>query len=180
MKEINLLQRKKDDLAKSQKIIQILRTTSIIILFLTSLSSVALFILNSQSPIPSLKEEEKKILKQFSTVDGKIAKILIVQDRIGTVNTIINSRKKENQDNYHLIELIMQKVPQGVNINSLSFDKEQINLSVSTSSLNSVDTFLENLTKLVNGKRDFKKAVLKGLSFNGNANKYGFSLEIIL
>src|SRR6266403_164076 len=124
----------------SQKL-TILRFVAVGLLFITSAFSIVLFLLIYLSPLPDLQKQEKTLLTTLSTSHPDIAKLFLINDRLKSSENIINKRKNFDQ----LLELVRQRMPSDVSIAAMTMNKETISITVLSSSMVSLDNFLNNL-----------------------------------
>lgn len=175
MSDINLL-KKNTGGSKEVKILKILRTTSIISLFIVCVSSISLFIINSTQPVNDLKKEEVSLTAELSSYKQKMGKFMLINNRIKNISDIISHRSNFEKT----IDLVSKQAPQEVQINNYSIDSKKINLSAASTSVLATNTFFDNLVKLVKDKNKLKRVTLNNLSVDGKSGDYSFSLNIEL
>ncbi|MBI2074543.1 MAG: PilN domain-containing protein [Candidatus Levybacteria bacterium] len=173
MSEINLLPQKRYDPAKSRNIFLIFRIISFTLLILLFISSMVIFFIKLQSPLNSLKAEENMIIANIDSMKEKSIRNFIIHDRLLNISKVISQRTSYNV----LVNQIVQNTPVSVSINSFSLDKKAVLLTISSSSLSSISTFLDNMVDLTIKKKFFSKITLSSLSLDGRNGKYFLSIE---
>lgn len=174
--DINLVPGKRKIALEQKKLVLRLRLFSIILLAVTVFSSVLLFLLKLQSPLPSLQREKNTLLTNLTLLSQKSAKLLLIKNRLNEVAIIEKKRQRLDE----LIGSTLEGVPQDVSFNSLSIDKKSISITSSSNSLSSINIFLNRLVdKVVKGK-NFNKITLDGLSLDSKANRYIIALTLEL
>ncbi len=173
--DINLAARRKKIDLQGPWAVQILRMVTIVLLFLTATSSIALFLLKATSPLGSLERQEKQLLSQVSENRQTLATFLLTKARIKDVQALLSKRKTYDER----LKLIADQVPSGVSINSLVLSEKTVLLSGQAGQSSNVDTFLSNITNQAQ-KKTFSKVTLSSLVFDPKTAKYTFSLTISL
>lgn len=169
---INLLrQRRKTPLPKNTLIV--LRLVSIVLLFTTAFVSVALLFLQLRSPVGDLKKEEITVLSNASALAPKTAKFLFVIDRLNAMSDITQKRPRFDAT----LQTMQTLVPQNVSVVSLKIEKTSISMTVTSSSLASIDALITNFTDALQQKKRFNKLVLNGIAADPGSRQYSLSLE---
>lgn len=176
MSEINLLFKKRVEDLESKKILRILRLASIISLVLVCVFSVGIFFIKISSPLPSLKEEERRLLANLSSSKQEVAKIAILNDRLETMSGILSQRL----DFDGLVNSLEVQVPSSIRIKALTVNKTTVSFIVSSSSLNSLNILIENLAIMVSNKKMFGAITLKELTADPSLDEYSFSVDASL
>lgn len=172
-KNINLYPRKNSSANKKKKIEQYLRVGSLFLLVLVSFGAIVLFFLQSQSAIPTLQDEEKSLLTQLSAKHSKTAKYMLTNERLKSINDITNTRYPMDE----LYSVVTQQLPAKVALNGFSVEKQVLVISTSSSSLGSLNTMIDNMTKLVRDKKFLKKLTLNSLGFDYKTGSYSLGME---
>lgn len=175
MREINLISKRKGDFLKSKKVIKIFYFVSIFCLFLTFISSIGIFLIKLNSPLPALKEEEARLIDNLSLAKQKMTELSILDERLKSISDVLSKRS----DFVKTIDLIVNKTTD-IKINSFSIEKKKISISSTSDSLNSIDLFLNGLTSVALDKKFFSKITLNNLTSDFKTGKYSFSLDIDL
>lgn len=176
MNEINLISGKKEEDQKSKHFLKILIIVSVICILLTVASSVFVFYLKLGSPLPALKEKENTLLSQLSSSKDKIAKLEVLNDRLTNVDNIVSKRRNYNK----LIDDISKNQSGNLRINSLRVGKKGVTLIVSSSSLSSINNFLDNLLLMFQKKEFFSEIVLNNVSSDLENRTYSISVDATL
>lgn len=171
--DINFLLDQKKDVAKKQGKIRTLRLVAVGILLLLGLSSVTAFLLNQNAFPSSLKEEESGLLKDVSLLHDKEAKLLLVTDRLQNISEILAQRA-----NYSLVvNSFLKQIPQEASIERFQVGKMDFELTVSSASLISIGTTIDNLTDMAKKKEIIKDLTLESLVLDQGGGKYSAVLR---
>jgi len=96
----------------------------------------------------------------------------MVNDRIKGITEILNKRKDYSIVSNSLLGLI----PQGVVVKAFSLDKDNVKMSVSSSSLASINTFLNALITFSSQKKVIRNLVMEGIIVNTKTGQYVLSI----
>src|SRR5690348_625617 len=95
---INLLGNKKQiPVSPAVKKLRLIRGIAISILSLVAFCSMVLFLLIAFSPLPKLQKQEQDASQTMSQYHVDVAKLDLVNDRLGTTAEIINKRNNYDQ-----------------------------------------------------------------------------------
>lgn len=174
--DINLVPGKRKIALEQKKIVVRLRLFSIILLAITAFSSITLFLLKLQSPLPSLQREKNTLLTNLTLLSQKSAKLLLMKNRLK--ETAIIEKKRQHLD--EIIGSVIEGVPADVSLNSLNIDIKSVSITASSNSLSSINIFLDRLVdKVVKGKI-FNKIALDSLSLDSKGSRYILALTLEL
>ncbi len=173
--DINLLiTRPKKDLAKLAKKLKILRIFAMVFLFLIAGTSIILFIFISASPLPALKQQENAALTNLATLHTRMGKLLLIQDQMKDIS-LITTKRSTFDATYTEITAVL---PKGMDLESFRINKQGVSLSLSSSSLSDIETYLASLKDLAEKKKLFSSVSLSGFALNKLVNKYIFFVEL--
>lgn len=172
---INLLDDKKNKVLAKTDSLRALRLSAISFLFIVSALSVILFILISLSPLPNLRNQERLAIATLSQYHTDMVKLFWVKERTDTIATFLAKRTSYDKS----LEAIQSKLPDGVEVQSLEVEKNTVSLTVSSNSLDLLNTFVSNLTTSVNEKKNFSQITLSSLSLEEDKTKYLVSIILL-
>lgn len=175
-KDVNLLLKKQADFEKQGNSLKLLRIVSVAFLVSLGISSIVLFFLSSRLSPSSIKRQEKTMLYNISFLHAKEAKLAMVLERTRGIESILSQRPDYNLT----IGKILQVLPGGVTVQSLSVDKNSISISASSNSLLPIDGFINSLTDLAGRKDVVKDVTIDNIVLNGTNSAYSFSIKINL
>ncbi len=173
--DINLLHSKTVSAKLSQKKVTILRIIAFGILFTISFFSITLFILIALSPLPKLQEQEKEEITNLSSYYGKMTNILFTKERLGHINTILSKRITYGDT----LQNIFSGIPADIVVDTMSVEENKISLSVSSGSLQSIESFLQRLVTLNEDKKMINKVTLSHVRLNPQNATYVVDVEFI-
>lgn len=172
-KEINLIADKRQQVVAKERHVTIARFIAGGMSALVVISAIVLFILNQNSPLNDLNQQSRLITASLDLFRPKIASILLINERLRNISIIMQARSSfETQ-----IDTILQQVPQDVTVTAFNITKKNLSLGFSSSSLSSLNTVLDNMTKLVTGKVLLKRIVINGITFDPKAGKYVVTID---
>lgn len=174
-KSINLLPQKSAGYFRERKIISILRIVSFLALFALFVAAVSVFFLNRYYSPSNLSGQEEQAMAKNTAVNQKMVKYLYAQDRLKDIKSIVE--KRANLDK--VILQITQNVPEGITIDGITVTKENVTLSLSSSSLKLSEQVLDTFASLGEKKKLFKSVTLDGLSI-GSSGKHNLSVKASL
>jgi Tfp pilus assembly protein PilN len=176
MNEINLLPKKNGTSLRQEQTVAVFRRVSIIILAATAFLSVMIFILVLQSPLSQTQDEEKRLITQLTSSSNKIARNVIIQERLSSIVTILKTRNSYEKN----INVILGGLPQELKISKMDVETKKIEISGTTVSITAANTFFANLIALQNKKDTIKSVTLKSFALQGNNGTYSYTVDIVL
>lgn len=156
--DINLIKKESGVILAER--IKPLRMFAITIASLVVLLSVTFFIITRQESLGSIKAEQNSLFQNISFLKDKAAKLNFLNDRVRNIESIIRVRK-----NYiNTVSIILDGMPSDVLSTSLTLDKENILLTVYSSSLSSVNKFLNNTIEVTQEKHLLRDLIIESLT----------------
>lgn len=177
MKEINLLPQKL--LVKKRKgfFQKVIRLTSIFLIIIFGLLSVAVF-----SYAKTLEGKNNKIQEEISAEEEAIKKIGFVEDKIWLLQSRIESLDKilEERPYYSLIiKYLKRAVPPGITLTSLSTIAEnKISVFGTVKNYNSLAKFLKAITTLEGAGKLFTQADLVSAILDSKSGEAQFVINV--
>lgn len=170
---INLIQgENKTNVTRKSRVI-VLRWISIVFLFFVAFFSILLFILSNRISINDVKNDQGIVLQKISLLKDKAAKFNLLNDRLKGITSLLGSRKKYT----NTLNAILEQVPEGVSVRSLTLDKDNLSLTANSTSLLPLDSFLTNVTKISLEKHVIRDMTIEGLSIDKINGVYSLSLK---
>ena len=168
---INLVDKRNPDedrLEKARK----LKGISFGVLILTAFLAILIFALDYRFSASYVQKQEADLLKDLAPYSDKSAKIFIINSKLTDISTLLNKRKQ--------YAALASEIAAG-NTGSASIDRFLINdsgitISISSTSLEPIDQFINYTLDLVN-KKKISNVTLKNLSFD--SSKYVVDLVIL-
>ncbi|MBI2033242.1 MAG: hypothetical protein HYT10_02135 [Candidatus Levybacteria bacterium] len=176
MSDINLLPKNQGILVSKEHGIRVVRFIAFGILSFVVFFSLILFIIRIQSPLTSLKKQEASLLSTLTLSNTKMAKHLIIVDRLTTISTVLGKRPQLDT----IVSAFLSKLPPNVTLISLQITLTKVQITGTSDSLLDINTFLNNLVLMVTKKEIIGRLVLQGLSFDAKKGTYNFILEATL
>ncbi len=170
--EINLRPPIQND-TKSSRVLRTFRILAIGGLFVILVMAIILFFLFQEFSPSALKKQENGVLYSLSQLRQKEAKLFAINDRAKSISSIID--KRPNFTSW--IDIILQKIPSDVSINSMTVNEGKISLTVSSKSLLSINSLLNGLISMAENRMVIKDITVDGLTADVKAGVYSLSLE---
>ncbi|QQG40690.1 MAG: hypothetical protein HYV37_04000 [Candidatus Levyibacteriota bacterium] len=170
--KINLLKGSKAKRFRQEKILKIIRISSVVSLTLVVLTSLIFFFLKFRLGVESLKEKENAAISQITAVSKKAGKLLYAESRIKDISDIL--KKRSTFDG--VITETVNVIPSNITVQSLNLDKKNLSMTITSSSLLSIDKLLNGFENLSENKKIFAKITLEGLTVDPKTGKYTISL----
>lgn len=170
---INLLPKKKITDDSQQVLLVFCKRLSIITLLLTAGMSVLFFLLTINPSFSSVKQQENSVLTSLSFTQGKIAKYVLIKNRLTGIEKILKNRYP--MDN--VLSTIQQKIPNDVNVDAISMTNKTSFITLSSPSLLSLNTALTNVSSLLTSKEIFKTITVQSIIANPQTGKYTVTLH---
>lgn len=170
--DINLYYNKRVQGRDTQKIVKWLQISAIACLIIVFVSSVTVGALKITSKQKSLRDEEQQLLQELKKQEKKIGSLFLTSERLKGISDLVNKRF----DFDTLLSYILSKIPSEVSINSLNIDNKRLTVSLSSSSLFSIEQSLDDFTQLVNTNKRFRKIDMDELNVDYNNGSYSVFL----
>jgi hypothetical protein len=154
--------------------IQKMRFLTIALLFIVSVSSVILFILVALSPLPALQKQAQSLQQSLATSKDSIVKLTLVNSQTDSISQLLTKRKSFELP----LRLIQDKFSGDMKIEQLQMDDSIVLITVESSSLHSVDTFINGLANYVQEKNTFSKVILVDLAIDEATNSYSATVQL--
>ena len=142
--EINLAVKKEVSSSRRDQIDRI-KLVSFICLFAVALISISIFFVNLRYSTGSIKRQQTQAIQSLSPYSDTVAKVYILNSRLTDINAILAKRRDFTKD----VGQIVNAAGSGVLIKNLQIDSQnQLVISVTSSSLSSINDFLNDTLKL--------------------------------
>lgn len=147
-----------------------LTAISFSILFFTAFFSFLIFILNLRFSANTIRQNQQELSNALSIYDDKATKILILNNRATDINSLLKTRK----DFSLVLAKIVDEKPSNVEIENFRIERNNVDMTVTSPSLLSLNEFLNNLLITESDSVKFSNILLKSL----NISEGGFVLVI--
>lgn len=171
--DINLISLSQTELVKEDRLVKLLRTFAIISIVAVTIISLVIFIIIQSISPAEVRKQEGAIEGVISSLHTKEAKIVIVNKKIKDIKNIISKRPKYDS----IVSDIANIIPGDVSMNSLNVNEKKVKLIVTSSSLLSINSFLDNLFDMVANKKIIGNLTIDGISEQGGNGAYTMSVS---
>jgi Tfp pilus assembly protein PilN len=172
-KEINLLKGKQKDTFEKETRVKIARIVAITVLVCTVGSSLGLFLVNQFSIAQNSLQREKNVAQNMSFFQKKIGTLLLVESRMTDIAAVLVQRSHLDSS----IQSLISGMPSNVHIDTFSITKKDVSVTVVSSDLASVNTFLDSVIDKVNKKQLIKKLTVNNIIADTQLRKYILSFQ---
>jgi Tfp pilus assembly protein PilN len=176
MNDINLLPKNNISTLRQEQVVTVFRRISIVILAATAFTSVTIFILVLVSPLSQAQQEEKTLIAQLAVSSNKIARNVIIQERLTSITTILKTKNTYEKT----ISLLLHDLPESITVSKMDVTTNKVQITGTATSLEAANTFFNNLVLLQNKKEGIKSVLLKSFSLQGSNGTYYFTIETTL
>ncbi|MCL5433252.1 MAG: hypothetical protein M1524_04030 [Patescibacteria group bacterium] len=173
---INLVANKKNESSRDKKSLKYFRFIAIVFLLSVFLFAISLFIFKTSLGEAALKKQEETLSGNMSSLSDKTVKLLLTQERLRNISDVLKNRSDVNK----ILDSVMKDMPPSVSINSLSIGKKKVTLIVASYSLYDINVLLDNLQKMSEDKKTFKRLIFDTLSIDDKSGKYSLGVSIDL
>lgn len=174
--KINLIKNEKQEINYTFiKQAALLHIIAVGMLFVVSFLSVLLFILITLSPLPSLRQREKNESKQLSYFSDSMAKVLLTDDRLTEIKTLLSKRSTYSK----IVNPVKSLLPGNTLLEEIRLDNKKAYLTITSPTLEPLNTTVDQLSKLNSSSRQFKQITISSLYHDFEKNKYYLILELI-
>lgn len=150
-----------------------LKTIGTFSLLAVGFLSVFLFVLNRLlSPQPII-DEKSKFNADINKLSAKQAKMVILSQRVNDSFNILNKR-----EDYDAVLASVVGKNTDLTFASLSIEKKDISIIVTSPSLLSLNAFIDNLKDMVARKEFLKNVIVNNLSYGNSKTGYILNLSI--
>lgn len=146
-----------------------LKNFSFILLFLVGFMSVMVFLINYRFSVNYVKGQQEDLIKKLSIYDDTALKIVLLNSRLDDISTLINDRPKYNK----IAAEIAKGINSSIRVEEIDIKNDGWSISVSSSSLLSLNEFLNNILRIKESKL-ITSVSLEGLSLESS----GYVIEI--
>jgi Tfp pilus assembly protein PilN len=152
------------------------RLFAMLLLFGVSAASIVLFLLIALSPLPTLQQQERNAIATLSQYRTDIAKLLLVTDRLRASDKLLAKRK----DFASALQAVQSRMPDGVTITEINMTRDTVSVTVTSTSLSLIDTFLNSLVNAQVAKKDFKDVSMSKLMVDEAKDAFTVTVQVVM
>lgn len=171
-KEINLLPQKKIGIFDSEMTLNIFRAVAVISMIIVASSFLGVIILGKKYSVDSITSQQADVRMQLGKFKQQINNQLVLIDRVNKIQSILKTRSLLTDN----VSLIQKQLPGDVIITSFQITKADLNLTLSSTSLTSLKTFIDSLTGLVQKKSLLKKLTITDVVADTTKGTYSVNI----
>ena len=174
---INLLgHRDQISVPRASQKLKLLRVIAVLLLFGVSSASVMLYILIYFSALPLAQQREQEALATIAQSHGEMAKIALIQDRLNGIAVVLSQRSQYEK----FIESLQNKMPAGLAIYQVSISKKNATITLTSTSLETLETFLTSLVDTANAKKEYSQVTLNSLVSDDQSSVFTLTVSMML
>ena len=171
--DINLASGALVESVSKSKTLGILRIAGISSIIFITVISILLFVLINQVSPDNVKKQKDKILLSIKFLHDKEVKIASINSKIADISGILDSRINYDSE----FSTFLEKIPNGITINSLEIDKTKVAITVSSNSLSPIDKMLNSLFEMIAKKQIIKNVTIQNISSDQGGGNYSLSMK---
>lgn len=172
-KNINLLPKKNKPQDSHEELLKFFKRISVVAVIITVGSSLLFFLLTINPSFSAIKQQENNVLTNLSFTQGKIAKYVVIKNRLSAITKILHSRYPMDT----VISKLESQFPSDVSIDSLEISSNTLSFNLTSSSLLSLNTVITNMTSLLNSKSIVKRITVQSIISNPFAGTYTLTVH---
>src|ERR1035437_10251295 len=165
---INLISNQNVQLEKELRRLKRFTLISMICLIVVSVVSISVFVLNLTLPLESVKKEQSATVANISHLHKNLVTYTLITDRVKNISNILSQRGNELPQ----LNAILGKVPKDLSVEGLEIQKGKASISVSGTSLISINKFIDDMVSLGAQGKVIKDIIIQGLTLNTTTEKY--------
>ncbi len=154
--------------------LRLTRLFAIGLLFLIGSVAIILFLLISISPLPGLRKQEAYTLTNIAAYHLNIGELILTHDRLKNISDVIEKRTYYDKK----INVIENNLPEGITIKTLKMADKTIFIEGTSNSLESINTFFDNLLVSTGRNKEFTSVDMLSLSFDKDKQSFTFQLNL--
>lgn len=151
-----------------------MRWIAIGLLFLVSVSSMILFFLIALSPLPELQQQQDERLATLATLRVPMTKVLLLQERMDTISGLLAKRNDVDKT----IQSVLSKLPTDVSVTSIALKENNLEVTVTSQSLSSIDLFLNTMVTASEENNEFSMVILKDVSRDDQSQNFSSTISV--
>lgn len=176
-KDINLLYSKKQQSFNQLTVrVKLMRWIALGFLFLVGALSIILFLLLIASPLPRLKSTEDSLTTSLKQLNDKLVKQTLLTSRLTDISLITAKRSQYGDD----LQALRDQLPIGVEIINFSVEKKDASITLSSTSLQDLETYFDKLKALTQNKKIISRAYLMSLEAKENQENIVTHFEAVV
>ena len=172
-KNINLLPKKNKPQDSHEELLIFFKRIATVTVIITIGSSLLFFLLTINPSFSAVKQQENNVLTNLSFTQGKIAKYVVIKNRLVSVAKILHTRYPMNA----VVSKLEDQFPPDISIDSLEISNKTLSFSLTSASLLSLNTVITNMTSLLNSKNILKRITVQSIVSNPFAGTYTLTVH---
>lgn len=163
-------------MSRADRFAKVIHIVAIGILGSVTLFTVAFLILKNTSSLPRLSQAETDLLARINKQNVKIARFSFIKERIVVGSTYFRDRS----DIKGVITILRVDIPDGVAPLSLSVNKREFSMSLSSSSGNLIHQYVTVFQTKTSKNPIFQSVSVETVNYDKKSNKYEVSVKGVL
>lgn len=172
MSDINLLPNKNKRSVRLHKIFGFLRVVSLSLFGVVCLATIVAIFMQVFSPLTSLKNRHESLLSELGGYNNRIAKYLLLQDRMQNIQAVLTGRTKFETT----LAAVIKELPAEVSVKTLFIDDTQMTIVVVSQDLTQIDQFIKSVTQKSPVEKS-KRVTVHNVAYVNSGKNYTASLS---
>lgn len=174
--DVNLISKKSPQAVFFEKTLSVVKTASIIAVVITISLCVIAFFVGRASSLSNLQLQTQLEESKLTKLTDISQNLMLVHNRIKNIEVIAKSQYKYER----ILSTATDQIPSDVNISEVAFTDKTLTLTISSTSLTSIQKTTDNFTKLINNKNTFSEMSLQGIVGDSKSGIYQLSFTLTI
>lgn len=170
---INFILPKDKEFEERQRRKRVINTIALIFPIMVGVVSLATFLITQAINTAGIRKQQGEVISKISQLQDKKIKLFIVKDRLDGIDDLLKKRISFSEN----IRSLLSKIPSEVIVENLEIDSKEVILIVSSTSLKSIDEFVNSLANMAEKKEVVSSLSLDSLVFEEKDNNYLVALR---
>ncbi|HET9947073.1 MAG TPA: hypothetical protein VFQ63_03350 [Patescibacteria group bacterium] len=166
--DINLLPQRRENFLRSEKTLAGVRLAAALSLVLIICLAIILFVLRRSISSTTTKAQEATLHATLALGKDKAVRQLLLVDRLTHIQSILTNRSSIEAK----MDTIQKQLNPSVKILTFSLDQKSFDMSISSASLDDIQSAIDNMTELLRAKKTFKKLTIDNVIADEKTGKF--------
>lgn len=172
-REINLLPRKNTSFLQREQTVTFARIAAIFSVVIVITSFIGVILLGRNYSVTDVESQQANVRSRLQLVQNKTIQQLTLLERTKKIESLLKKRISLTDK----ITFFQKQIPSNVTIETMTVSPLQVNISVSSTSLTALQSFLDSLTSLVTQKKVLKKLTIDNVIVSQQTGLYSVNVK---
>jgi len=171
--DINLVSRIDEESLRRARRGKVFNLIAIMFLVIVGLIAFIIFTQIKAINLQSIRDEQSKVLEEMSKFQAQQVKLLLLNNRVENIDSILNTRKNIPS----VVDGLLAKIPENFLIVELNVDGDSAIVSGKSTSLSTIGELIDTMANMARKKEIIKSLTLTSLAFKKDDSNYYISLK---